>query len=209
MSPRYANALIIIIALLLDGCAGAPQGHALSVASDATEETRSEPGIDVEDEFDAAVHLMKVEDWQAASEKLAAITSAQPWLSGAWLNLGIARSNTGDAVAAEAAFKKAIDTSTRQVAAYNELGIIYRRSNRLEDAAFIYNEGLKIDPDNLHLHWNLGILYDRYLPNPAQALIHYEYYRQLTQSDDRQLLSWISELREQTGQVNVATGEKR
>lgn len=207
MLQRYANTFTIIIALLLGGCAGSPQNSTVSIAPGTTEE-KIESVIDVEGEFDAAVQLMKIGDWHAASEKLAVITSVQPQLSGAWMNLGITRSNTGNAAAAEAAFKKAIDANTRQVAAYNELGIIYRRSDRLEDAAFIYNEGLKIDPDNPELHWNLGILYDRYLPNPAQALIHYEHYRLLTQSQDRQLLSWISELREQVSQVNVATGEK-
>ena len=208
MSQRYANASMIVIALSLAGCASTSQGPAVSIEPGATGEIK-ETVIDVEGEFEAAVQLMKIEDWHAASEKLAAITSAQPRLSGAWMNLGIAHSNIGNGAAAETAFKRAIDTNTRQVAAYNELGIIYRRSDRLEDAASIYNEGLKIDPDNPDLHWNLGILYDRYLPNPAQALIHYEYYRQLTQSEDRQLLAWISELREQAGQVNVATGEKR
>ena len=169
----------------------------------------TETVTDVEGEFQTALQLMQAEDWYAAADKLVALTAAKPRLSGPWTNLGIVRNKIGDTAGAEAAFKKAIDANASQIVAYNELGIIYRRSGRLEQAAFIYNEGLKIDPNDKDIHWNIGILYDSYLPNPSQALRHYEYYQQLTQSEDRQLLSWISALRDQNGQVNVATGDKQ
>ena len=208
MSLRYANALTCTFVIMLGGCAGAPQEHATASVSDPTL-VITETVTDVEGEFQGALQLMKAEDWHAAADKLAPITVAKPQLSGPWANLGIARNKIGDTAGAEAAFKKAIDANASQVVAYNELGIIYRRSGRLEQAAFIYNEGLKINPNDEDIHWNLGVLYDRYLPNPGQALFHYEYYQQLTQSEDSQLLSWISELREQTSQVNVATGAKR
>ena len=164
---------------------------------------------DVEGEFQTALQLMKSEDWHGAADKLAAITATEPTLPGPWTNLGIARNKIGDTAGAENAFKRAIEINANQVVAYNELGILYRRSGRLEEAAAIYNEGLKINPNAEEIHWNLGILYDRYLPNPSQALVHYERYQQLTQSEDQQLLAWISELREQTDQVNVATGAKQ
>lgn len=208
MSLRYAKAFIFIFVFMLVGCASSPPEHAATPAFDAPLAI-AETVTDVEGEYQAALKLMQTGDWHAAAAKLAAIAATKPRLSGPWTNLGIARSNVGDTPGAESAFKKAIDSNASQVVAYNELGIIYRRSGRLEQAASIYNEGLKINPNDEDIHWNLGILYDRYLPNPGQALIHYEYYQQLTQSEDRQLLSWISELREQTNQVNVATGAKQ
>ena len=208
MSLRYVNALPFAIVFMLGGCASAPQERAMVPVSDGVlVETKAV--TDVEGEFQAALQLMQAEDWHAAADKLVALTAAKPQLSGPWTNLGIVSNMIGDTAAAETAFKKAIDANASQVVAYNELGIIYRRSGRLEQAAFIYNEGLKIDPNDKNIHWNIGILYDSYLPNPVQALHHYEYYQQLTQSEDRQLLSWISALREQTGQVNVATGDKQ
>ena len=82
----------------------------------------------------------------------------------------------------------------RNVEAYNQLGMLYRRHGQLEDARFIYEQALKLDPDNTHLHWNLAILYDRYLPNPHKSLQHYQRYRQLTGSEDASLLAWIAEL---------------
>lgn len=208
MSLRYVNALAGIIGLMLGGCASGPQEHTGTSGHDAMAGVTGTV-VDIDGEFGAAVQLMKTGDWHAAADRLEVVTDAKPRLSGPWTNLGIARNNIGDTSGAEAAFKKAIDVNTSQVVAYNELGIIYRRSGRLEQAAFIYNEGLKISPDTVDIHWNLGILYDRYLSDPVLALEHYERYRQLTQSGDSQLLAWISELRTRTSQVNVATGVKR
>lgn len=208
MSLRYARALICSSVILLGGCAGIPQEQAMTPAPGRTAEV-PETVTDVEGEFQAALQHMQAGEWHAATERLAVITAVQPRLSGPWTNLGIARNKLGDTAGAEAAFKQAIDANAGQIVAYNELGILYRRSGRLEEAASLYNEGLRINPDAEHIHWNLGILYDRYLPDPAQALIHYERYRELTQSEDRQLQSWISELQAQLGQVNVATGAKR
>jgi tetratricopeptide (TPR) repeat protein len=72
--------------------------------------------------------------------------------------------------------------------------MLYRRHGRLDEAQFIYEEALRRDPDNSNIHWNLAILYDRYLPNPRQALAHYQRYQQLTASDDPQLQAWITTL---------------
>ena len=208
MSHRCVNVTVFMLLIALGGCASTPREQALSTGFD-TPVTTTKTITDVEGEFQAALQLMKAGDWYTATEKLDAITASDPRLSGPWTNLGIARSKIGDTAGAELAFDKAIEANASQVVAYNELGIIYRRSGRLEAAAAVYNEGLKINPNNEDIHWNLGVLYDRYLPNPAQALFHYERYQQLTQSDDKQLLAWIDALREQTSQVNVATGEKR
>ncbi len=208
MSLRYANVPAFLLVIMLAGCASAPREHAMVPGLDATAVV-TETVIDVENEFQAALQLMKAEDWHAAADRLAAITAAKPQFSGPWTNLGIARNNIGDMPGAEVAFKRAIEANAGQIMAYNELGVLYRRSGRLEEAAAVYSDGLKIDPNDEDIHWNLGILYDRYLPTPARALAHYERYQQLTQSEDVLLHSWISKLRKQTRQVNVATGDKQ
>jgi tetratricopeptide (TPR) repeat protein len=208
MSLRYVNALKFTFVIMLGGCASAPQEPAMVPVSGTTA-VETAAVIDVEGEFQAALKLMKAEDWHVAADRLAAITAAKPLLSGPWTNLGIARNKIGDTAGAEAAFINAIDANSRQIVAYNELGILYRRSGRLEEAASMYNQGLKINPNDERIHWNLGILNDRYLSNPAQALIHYQHYQQLTQSQDGQLLSWINKLRDQVSQNNVATGANR
>ena len=152
---------------------------------------------DVKGKYRYALALMADEDWHGAAAELQRITSTHPDLSGPWVNLGIVKTRLGDSAAAGTAFKHALDANARNAEAYNQLGMLYRRSGRLEDARDIYNEGLRQSPDHADLHWNLAILHDRYLPVAKLALTHYERYQQLTKSDDAQLQQWIAQLREQ------------
>lgn len=204
-SNTGTNAALFALALsaaLLAGCASAPrQESTLTPAIDSATPASKPAPQDVDRDFRSAIALMQAEDWQAAADRLDAITTAQPGLSGAWVNLGIARVKLGDSGGAEQAFKTAIEANSQQTEAWNQLGIIYRRSGRLDEAQFIYNEALKHDPGYADAHWNLAILHDSYLPDPALALAHYEQYQQLTQSDDAQLQQWITSLREQLPQT--------
>lgn len=195
MSHHYVKPLLLVT-LLLGGCASAPQNSDSFVPASDSQPAPATPVKDVKGKHQYVLSLMTAEDWHGAAEQLELITTGHPDLSGPWVNLGIVRTRLGDSAAAEAAFKHALDANARNVEAYNQLGMLYRRSGRLEDARFIYNEGLKQDPDHADLHWNLAILHDRYLPDPAMALAHYEHYQQLTKSDDARLQRWVVELRE-------------
>ena len=157
-----------------------------------------EPSVDITTRHQQAVKLMQEEQWPAAVDMLEAITTEQPALSGPWLNLGIASTKRGNSKAAEVAFKQAIDVNAANIEAYNQLGILYRRTGRYEEARHIYETALEIDPDNTSLHWNLAILHDTDLPDPRKALFHYQYYQQITGSDNPHLLSWIKSLAKDT-----------
>ena len=156
--------------------------------------TVSTPTPELNAEYQQALGFMQAEQWQAASERLTRLTIQQPSLSGPWINLGITQTMRGDHASAETAFKTALDVNHRNIEAYNQLGMLYRRHGRLDEAQLIYEEALLIDPDNTSIHWNLAILYDRYLPNPSEALQHYRRYQQLTGSEDPQLQAWIVKL---------------
>lgn len=162
------------------------------------------PSADVITRHQQAVKLMQQQQWQAAADILEAITMQQPALSGPWLNLGIARTKKGNSQEAEAAFKHAIDANTANVEAYNQLGVLYRRTGRPAEAGFLYETALQLEPDNTSLHWNLAILHDTDLPDPRKALFHYQRYRQITGSDNPQLLSWIDALSKQTQTDSLA-----
>ena len=183
-------------AAALSGCASTPQeGHFLP-ASDHNS-TPDTPIKDVKGKHRYALSLMQKGDWHDAAETLELITQQRPRLPGPWVNLGIVKVKLGDSHSAEQAFKHALDASADSIEAYNQLGMLYRRTGRLHDARLIYNEGLKQDPDHADLHWNLAILHDRYLPDHALALAHYQRYQQLTKSDDAQLQHWITQLQKE------------
>mgnify|MGYP001823293832 CR=1 FL=1 len=187
---------LVLAAAILGGCAGGPPDGSYVPASNP-KPAPAAPARDVEAKHKYVLALMADGDWHAAAGELEAITAARPKLSGPWINLGIARTMLGDSVAAEAAFKQAIDADAGNAEAHNQLGMLYRRTGRLEEARASYTTGLKHDPEHANLHWNLAILHDRYLPEPAMALAHYERYLQLTKSDNAQLQNWIAQLREQ------------
>jgi tetratricopeptide (TPR) repeat protein len=198
-------AAVLATALLLAGCATSPHQTTTSPAQTST--TSRVTRVDTESAFRAAVNEMQHENWHAAAERLQAITAQDPQLPGAWVNLGIAHVQLGDAAAAEADFHHALELNAQHAESWNQLGMLYRRSNRLEDAQQAYLEALKAAPDHVDAHWNLAILYDRFLPDPAQALAHYTRYQQLTQSTDPQLQQWIAGLQEQLPEpVNMTAG---
>jgi tetratricopeptide (TPR) repeat protein len=155
------------------------------------------PVKDAEGKHHYVLALMEKEEWHKAAEELELLTGARPKLAGPWVNLGIVRTMLGDSDAAEIAFKRAVDADAGHAEAWNQLGMLYRRTGRLEEARTAYNAGLQGNPKHSNLHWNLALLHDQYLPDPALALAHYERYQQLTKSDDAQLQQWIVTLREQ------------
>ena len=186
---KFAAAILTLIfsTQLLNGCTTA---HTNRPATALT----STPTPELNAEYQQALDFMQAEKWQAASEQLTRITIQQPSLSGPWINLGITQTMRGDHASAETAFKTALDVNHRNIEAYNQLGMLYRRHGRLDEAQLVYQEALRLDPDNTNIHWNLAILYDRYLPNPSEALQHYQRYQQLTDSDDPLLQAWIANL---------------
>ena len=201
MNMKHALALlfIAICLLLMNACTNTRSHQSAVIAT---------PTADIKSGYQSALLAMQAEQWQPAREQLTQITTQQPSLSGPWINLGITHVKLGDHANAEAAFKKAIDTNNRNIEAYNQLGMLYRRHGRLDEAQFIYEEALRRDPNDTNIHWNLGILYDRYLPNPRQALQHYQRYQQITASDDPRLLAWIAELEARNPGNNVTAKVK-
>lgn len=178
---------LLVFGLLVIGCS-TPQ---------VREQASAPPTItpELQNDYQAALDLMQAERWREAAERLQTITQQQPGLAGPWVNLGIAQNMLGETEAAEAAFRESLERKANNPVACNLLGLLYRRSGRLEEARAMYMAALEVAPDDPDTHWNLGILYDRYLPDASLALQHYERYQTLTGSDNRQLLAWIETLR--------------
>ena len=192
MLKRSTNSklLVILLPVITVACSSTQALKPAPVWTDVTEDSTAS--------HQQTVTLMQQEKWHQAVSQLESLTAQHASLSGPWLNLGIAYTKTGNSEAAEAAFRKSIDMNTDNFEAYNQLGILYRRTGRLKEAAFIYQTALESDLDNASLHWNMGILYDKYLPDPRKALMHYQRYQQLTDSDDQQLQAWINSLLKDT-----------
>jgi tetratricopeptide (TPR) repeat protein len=69
-------------------------------------------------------------------------------------------------------------------------------ARQYSEAERLYLANLKGGPDDARIHYNLGVLYEDYLKNPAKAAQHYRKYLELNpKAPDRELVrQWLVEL---------------
>jgi tetratricopeptide (TPR) repeat protein len=82
--------------------------------------------------------------------------------------------------------------------ARNELGIVYRRTGRFEQARESYERALDEYPDFHFARLNLAILCDTFLEDLSCAVEQYERYLQSV-PDDEDAAMWVADLRNRIG----------
>jgi tetratricopeptide (TPR) repeat protein len=81
------------------------------------------------------------------------------------------------------------------VALLNQLGVAERRQGRFDAARAAYEAALAADPAAVAPRLNLGILYDLYLGDVAQAQAQYQRALELSPADAQPLGRWLAELK--------------
>jgi tetratricopeptide (TPR) repeat protein len=198
---KPAWAALILALLLSGGCATAPDRFTGQKPVDVT------PAL--HEHYRQSIEAMKAGQWDAAITSLESITRENDRLSGPYLNLGIAYAHTGDREKAMAALQASIERNPVNPIAYNQLGILYRQSGKFEQAGKMYENALQADPACADAQWNLGVLHDLYLQQPAEAQQHYERYRQLTGSDERQLQPDVAGMQQNTATQQLTVGVRQ
>jgi tetratricopeptide (TPR) repeat protein len=200
-SSKLACAALILTLLLGGGCASAPDRSPSQGPVAVTPALR--------EQYRQAIDAMKAGRWDAAITGLESITRENDRLSGPYLNLGIAYAHAGDKEKATAALQTSIDRNPVNPLAYNQLGILYRQSGEFEEARKMYENALQADPACADAHWNLGVFHDLYLQQPGEAQRHYERYRQLTGSDERELQPGIAGMQQKTRTQQLTAGARQ
>lgn len=127
------------------------------------------------------VALVRLENYDAATEALQAATSIDPSLARAWNAFGVAVDNLGRPEEAEAAFVKAVELDPEDGAALNNLGVLQTKLNRREEAIASFKAALETNgaheaaEANLRLAIALGGDYagaTRALPESARAMAY-------------------------------------
>lgn len=80
-------------------------------------------------------------------------------------------------------------------AALTRQGVNEREQGHFSEAKAAYERALALDPAHANAAYNLGILYDLYLGDKAQAQAQFERYLSLTPSGDTQVSKWLVELK--------------
>ena len=157
-----------------------------------TEEARI--GGDVRADYETALSYLQQGRHEEGIELLEQVAVAAPELSAPRIDLGIAQHRAGDLEAAEKNLLLALESNPEQPVAHNELGIIYRKTGRFQDARKSYEAALAVYPGFHFARRNLAILCDLYLADLDCALRNYEAYMKTVPSDEEASM-WIADIR--------------
>lgn len=183
----------VVAASLLLGCAASPPAK-VPVAT--------APGVQISPEsradFDAAMKLMKSEEYEKGIELLNGVVSKSQNSAIPYINLAIAQMKLGRLKEAEANLKTALGIEPGNPVSHNEFGVLYRKTGRFNEAQQLYENILKKYPNYPLAHKNLGILCDLYLRDYECALREYEAYRSAV-PEDKNAKIWIADVQKRLG----------
>jgi tetratricopeptide (TPR) repeat protein len=199
-SRNCAEALSLVLALCIAGCASAPPAPTPVEPAESTA-APAEPVIPerANQQFAQAVALLQAGKLTDAELELKQLTLAYPEYPGPYVNLGLLYERAGKYTEAEQALRQATQKGMPSALTYTELGIVYRQLGRFKDAESAYGEAIKIDPNYAPAHLNLGVLCDLYLQQPQRALEALERYMELSGNSDKRVATWIAELKARVG----------
>lgn len=85
--------------------------------------------------------------------------------------------------------------SPRPAAQLNQLGVVYRRMGKFDQARNVYEQALSRDSSYAAAALNLGILSDLYLEDWPKAMAMYEKYLSMAPQGDAQVSKWLADLK--------------
>ncbi len=153
---------------------------------------------DVEDAFNKALLHLKAQEYKQAIPILEKVIEQEKRLVAPFVNLGMAYEYEGNVKQAEKYFRGAVSVDLTHPVANNQLGQLYRKLGRFDDARKAYSNALTEYPDYLPVIKNLGILCELYIRDFPCALEQYQHYLEL-KPDDKTMKIWISDLSSRMG----------
>ncbi|MES0872408.1 tetratricopeptide repeat protein [Sinimarinibacterium thermocellulolyticum] len=184
----------LALAALLTACSTVPQRPQPTDAPAQTPAPTEADKGDPRQRFAAAMQLLRDNQIAEAEQALTQLVQDFPEHSGPWTNLGILFARSNRRAQALGAFGKAAQLNPQNKVALNWLGILHREAGAHERARQAYERALAIDPDYAYAHYNLALLLDVHLKQPAAALPHYREYLRLSESGDLKVMAWIAEI---------------
>jgi Tfp pilus assembly protein PilF len=196
---------LIVLSALLQACATMLPQVATGPAN-AGSESQTLVAVSTAEQrrFERANQAFAMQDWPVAIAELEWLIEHNPRLSGPYLNLALVYQQQAESEAAEHYFALALEVNHGNLTAYNQYAVFLREQGRFVEAESLYLQALEISEQDPITHFNLGILCDLYLGEEQRALLHFERYQELTESDNRKVAGWIIDL--QRRQLTVVQG---
>ena len=153
---------------------------------------------DIEDMFDEAVGYLKAEKYDRAIKLLEELIELEKRVPTPYINLAMAHEIKGNKDKAEKYLLQAVKLDLAHPVANNQLGMLYRKLGRFDEAKKAYANALTRNPDYLPVLKNMGILCELYMRDLSCALKHYEQYLDL-RPDDKTMKIWVSDVSRRVG----------
>lgn len=145
-------------------------------------------------DFDRALIEMKKGNLDSALALFRQLSGQYPALAGPIVNQAIILRKKGQLEAAHKLLQDNLLTHARNPYLLNELGVISRQLGQFKKAQASYEAAIRIDPNYAKAHYNLGVLADLYLHDPALALQSFNRYQALIPEPDKKVDGWIKDL---------------
>lgn len=149
---------------------------------------------DVQEQFDIALKLLKESRYDEAIVLLESVIENEKRLVAPYANLGIAYGRINDLKKSEAVLLMAVEIENTHPIANNELGLIFRKTGRFNEAKLTYERILSEHPNYLPAVKNLGVLCEIYLHDFECALTQFEEYLKYY-PDDKTVGIWVADLK--------------
>lgn len=200
-SAAFIGALVAL--LTLGACAPAtrqPTQVKIEIQDNVGFTIVEEAGISGEarERYQAAHSLFAQQRFVEGIALLEQLVDAEPELSAPRIDLAIAYHQQGDLESAEQNLRAALEQNPTHPLALNELGIIYRKTGRFDEARSSYEKALEVYPGFHSARRNLAVLCDLYLGDAQCALDNYEAYME-TVAEDPDVAIWMADLRNRSG----------
>lgn len=202
MSRCFRCLALLVVAVSLVACGSTPQR--------VSHTTRHLRHADLQEQYAAALELMKSGDLVKAEEAFKGLLESRPSLTGPLVNLGIIQAKKDQADQALAYFERALTISPRNSVALNWKGHLMARDKGCEAALSSFSAAVSADAEDARARLNLGILYDTCLHNTQAAIEHYQRYQEMSGGGDLVISAWIAELKASSAApgMRVAGGER-
>lgn len=145
-------------------------------------------------DFDRALTEMKKGNLDAALTQFRQLSNQYPALAGPVVNQAILLRKKGQLDAAHELLQNGLLTHGRNPYYLNLLGIYSREKGQFKKARTSYESAIRIDPRYARAHYNLAVLADLYLHDPALALGEFQTYQGLLAEPDPKVAGWIKEI---------------
>ena len=151
-------------------------------------------------EFNRALALLRQNKLEEAYNAFSELNSKYPTLTGPIVNQAIILRKQGQWQQAYDLLSQSAKTHNTNPFLFNELGYISRKLGKFNEAQASYQTAIGIDSTFANAHYNLAVLADLYLHQPALALQEFETYQSLLDTPDKTVEVWIKELQRRVGE---------